>query len=98
MDDTASCREQYAQKAKSRRYEKVVPVSHRTPYASPLIVGDKKYEGQYVALRSFQDRTIITSGPDRAEVRARAIDAGCVSPVIQYIPKGETSDPTHADR
>jgi len=45
-----------------------------------------------VALRSFNDRTILASGTDRVDVRQQASRRGCPSPLIQYIPKGETLD------
>jgi hypothetical protein len=91
MDDIKPCQEQRIQQAKGRRSE-VVPLRPMTPHphASRFIVGDRKYEGQYVALRSFNDRTVLASGTDRADVRQQARLAGCPSPLIQFIPKDET--------
>ena len=91
MDDRTPCRGQHVPKVKSRRYE-VIPVHPETPHASRLLVGDKKYERRYVALRSFNDRTVVASGLERGDVRQQAQRAGCPSPLIQYIPKGETLD------
>jgi hypothetical protein len=46
----------------------------------------KKYEGKYVATKSFNTRKVIASGKDPIKVRQKAVDSGAKSPVVMYIP------------
>ena len=91
MDDQVLYQGQHTQKAGPPRYEGIVVDTDR-PGASLFIVSDESYEGQYVAMPSFNDRTVIASGRDWDDVWRRAGLMGYPSPVVQYIPKGETLD------
>ena len=53
----------------------------------PVLVTDKKYNGKYVAMQSFNDKTVVASGKDPAKVMASAIKKGMVAPVLVYIPE-----------
>lgn len=53
----------------------------------PVLVTDKKYNGKYVAMQSFNDKTVVASGKDPAKVMAAAIKKGVAAPVIVYIPE-----------
>lgn len=53
----------------------------------PVLVTEKKYNGRYVALQSFNDKTVVASGTDPAKVMAAAIKKGVAAPVIVYIPE-----------
>jgi len=48
--------------------------------------GDR-YGGKYVATRSFEDRTVISSGEDPIKVYNEAKERGADDPVIVYIPE-----------
>ena len=51
------------------------------------IVKEKKYSGQYVAVKSFEDDTVISSGDHVQEVYKKAAKKGYEDPVIVYVPK-----------
>lgn len=51
---------------------------------------EKKYEGKYVAFRSFDDDTVVASGRDPKKVRDADLHAGVKEPVLVYIPKDKT--------
>jgi hypothetical protein len=51
------------------------------------LVTDKEYEGQYVALASFLDNTVLAWGDDPEEVSKQAHASGAEDPVIVYIPE-----------
>lgn len=53
----------------------------------PVLVTDKKYNGKYVALQSFNNRTVVAFGADPARVMDAARKKGFPSPVIVFIPK-----------
>lgn len=48
---------------------------------------DKKYEGKYVAFRSFADSTVVAEGAKPDKVREKAIQEGTPHPVIAFIPE-----------
>ena len=52
-----------------------------------VLVKNKKYEGKYVAMPSFNDRKVIASGKDATKVFERASQKGYNTPVILYAPK-----------
>jgi len=52
-----------------------------------VLVSDKKYNGKYVALQSFNDKTVVAWGKDPAKVVASAIKKGVAAPVIVFIPE-----------
>lgn len=51
------------------------------------LIKDKKYSGQYVALKDFKDSTIIGSGTQPQEAHIKAVKKGYKNPVIVYVPK-----------
>jgi len=51
------------------------------------LVTDKKYEGNWVALVSFLDNTVIAYGKDPERVLEEARAAGHDEPVFVYIPE-----------
>ncbi len=51
------------------------------------LVKEKKYSGQYVALKSFEDDTVISSGDHVNEVYEKAAKKGYKNPVIAHVPK-----------
>ena len=56
-----------------------------------VLVEHTKYEGEYVALKSFNDRTVIAFGTDHHKVVEEAKKMGYASgPIIKVPKKGET--------
>ncbi|RPJ79571.1 MAG: hypothetical protein EHM20_01015 [Alphaproteobacteria bacterium] len=55
--------------------------------ATQILVTEKKYEGKYVAFRSFNDSEVIASGNDPLEVLQLAQTARAHEPVIVFIPE-----------
>ena len=48
---------------------------------------EKKYSGKYVALKSFTDDTVISSGDRIQEVYKKAEKKGYKNPVIAHVPE-----------
>jgi len=55
------------------------------------LVNDEKYEGHYVALKSFTDNTVVAFGDKPKKVINEAIKAGVAEPVIVYIPEHDVA-------
>ena len=51
-----------------------------------LIANKKKYNGKYVAFKSFNENTVVASGKNPVKVIERAKKAGFFESVIAYIP------------
>jgi hypothetical protein len=51
------------------------------------LVDDKRYQGKYVAFRSFEDNTVLAYGRDPKKVRDYARNAGATDPVLVFVPK-----------
>jgi hypothetical protein len=51
-----------------------------------VLVRDEGYNGRYVALKNFDDSTIVSDGKDPKEAFENAIKKGVIEPVILYIP------------
>ena len=51
-----------------------------------VLIRDEKYNGRYVALKNFDDSTIVSDGKDPKEAFENAIKKGIIEPVILYIP------------
>ena len=51
------------------------------------LVKEKKYNGQYVAVKSADDDTVISSGDHVREVYKKAAKKGYKDPWIIYVPK-----------
>ena len=50
------------------------------------LLKDTKYNGRYVALRNFNDPTVIADGGDPKEAYENALKNGCADPVILFVP------------
>ncbi len=51
-----------------------------------VLVNDVKYCGRYVALRSFDDNTVVGSGKTPGRALKQARDAGVKHPVLLFVP------------
>lgn len=51
-----------------------------------MIVGNKKYLGKYVAMVSFNNKSVVASGTDPSIVRKKADKKGVSAPVVIYVP------------
>lgn len=51
-----------------------------------VIVNNKKYVGKYVAMVSFNNKSVVASGKDPVKVKHRAEQKGVPSPVVMYVP------------
>lgn len=54
-----------------------------------VLVKTDKYNGQYVAMKSFDDHTIVGSGKDPKTALKKAASKGVKDPVLVYIPEKE---------
>lgn len=52
-----------------------------------LLKDGEKYSGQYVATRTFRDKTVLSAGSDPSEVFEEAKSKGADDPVVFYVPK-----------
>lgn len=52
-----------------------------------LLKDSEKYGGQFVAIRSFRNKKVVSFGADPAEVCAKAQKKCVKDPVIFYVPK-----------
>lgn len=50
------------------------------------LLKDKKYSGRFVALKDFDDKTVIIDGKTPNEVFEKARQKGYKEPVILYVP------------
>lgn len=50
------------------------------------LVKDSGYEGRYVALKSFEDSTVINDGATPQEAYDKAVEKGCARPVLVFVP------------
>ncbi len=53
---------------------------------SVQLIKDKKYSGQYVALKDFKDNTVICKGAQPQQAYQKAVKKGYNDPVIIYVP------------
>ena len=51
-----------------------------------VLIKENKYNGRYVAIKDFNDATVISDGKYPKEVYDNAIKQGCPNPVILFIP------------
>jgi hypothetical protein len=49
-------------------------------------VNNRKYIGRYVAMESFNNKSIIASGKDPIDVMARAERKGLTNPLVVFVP------------
>ena len=54
--------------------------------AKKAIVNNKKFAGKYVAMPSFNRRTVVASGINPTAVVNRAAKKGYNAPVVIYVP------------
>ena len=54
-----------------------------------LLKDGEQYSGQYVAIKSFACRKVVSSGTDVITVKKEAQDKGCLDPVVFYVPEKE---------
>ncbi|MBM4038084.1 MAG: hypothetical protein FJ290_06175 [Planctomycetes bacterium] len=52
-----------------------------------VLVKDEKYCGRYVALRSFDDNTVVGSGKTPLATVSEARAAGVREPVLMFVPR-----------
>jgi len=52
-----------------------------------LLKDGEKYNGQYVATKSFKDRKVVSHGSDPSKVFNEAREKGVKEPVVFYVPK-----------
>ena len=50
------------------------------------LIGERKYNGRYVAIKDFNDHIVVADGKDPQEVYELALKKGCPDPVILYVP------------
>lgn len=50
------------------------------------LIKDSGYEGRYVALKSFEDSTVISDGITPQEAYEQAIKKGFARPVLVFVP------------
>lgn len=51
-----------------------------------VLIKNKKYSGQYVAIKDFYDSGVISFGKSPQKVYTEAIKKGCSEPVIVFVP------------
>jgi hypothetical protein len=51
-----------------------------------VLVNSDKYNGQYVAIKSAEDNTIISSGNTPEEALNKAKEKGIINPFLLYVP------------
>lgn len=51
-----------------------------------VLIKENKYNGRYVAIKDFDDSTVIADGKDPKEAYDKAIKQGYSNPVIVFIP------------
>jgi hypothetical protein len=56
-----------------------------------VLITEEGYEGKYVALRSFVDRTVVASGDNPETVMEQAHQKGCREAVLFYVPEHNIS-------
>ena len=50
------------------------------------LIKDERYSGRFVALKSFDDKTVIADGKDPREVLEKSVKKGYKNPVILFVP------------
>lgn len=52
-----------------------------------MLIKDDKYAGKYVALKDFNDSTVISDGATPQEAYQKAIQKGHKHPVLIFVPQ-----------
>jgi len=55
-----------------------------------VLIEENKYSGRYVAIKDFNDATVISDGKYPKEVYDKAVKQGYSNPVIVFIPAKDT--------
>lgn len=63
-----------------------------------VLVTTEEYNGRYVAMRSFDDNTVVGVGDDPGEALKDAGDKGVENPVLLYIPEKGIVHIYHLDK
>jgi hypothetical protein len=50
------------------------------------LIKNKKYNGRYVAIKDFDDKTIIGDGKNPQEAYEKAVKKGYKDPVVLFVP------------
>lgn len=50
------------------------------------LIKEKKYSGQYITIKDFNDPTVITHGDNPQKIYEEAIKKGFSEPVIIFVP------------
>lgn len=56
-----------------------------------VLVANAKYSGKHVAMKSFEDNTIVASGKNPGKVYVAAQKKGVDNPVMVFVPKKDTT-------
>lgn len=51
-----------------------------------ILIKDKKYAGEYIAIKDFNDPTVISHGDNPQKIYDEAIKKGHCDPVILFVP------------
>lgn len=51
-----------------------------------ILIKDNKYTGRYVAVRDFNDNTVISDGKEPQEAYQKAVEKGYNNPVVFFVP------------
>ncbi len=51
-----------------------------------VLIKEKKYEGQYVAIKDYDDPVVLASGDEPQAIYDSAVLQGCADPVILFVP------------
>lgn len=50
------------------------------------LLNGTQYNGKYVAMKNFDDHTVVGDGDTPQEAHEKAVKNGCVDPVMTFIP------------
>ena len=56
-----------------------------------VLVRDEKYEGSYVAFSTYADRDVVAYASTAIETYRKAQKEGVDSPIVVFIPEGDTT-------
>ena len=50
------------------------------------LLKSNNFNGKYVAMKTFSDHTVVADGETPQEAYKKAIEKGCQSPVVTFVP------------
>jgi hypothetical protein len=56
-----------------------------------ILVKNKRYKGNYVAFKSFNDRKVVASGKNPSDVLNKSRKKGAKTPVLVFVNKDDTA-------